>query len=74
MKHSRVLTENEIIASLRHSTIDCLLVEGADDMSVFRLLEESVQISVFSCGGRSTLLKVFERRDEIGNVRCAFFC
>jgi len=45
------------------------MVEGGDDMIIFRKLEETLQqfnVDVLSAEGRDTLLEVFIRRDEIG--------
>lgn len=42
---------------------------------IYRWLEHEVGINnanFFPCGGRDTLLKVFERRDEFKNLKCIF--
>ncbi|WP_457306972.1 hypothetical protein, partial [Polaromonas sp. P5_E6] len=52
-----------------------LLVEGDDDIVVFRKLEElhaDISLSLMTAGGRSSLLKVFERKEEITNTKLGF--
>lgn len=69
------LTPDELVSTIKRSNLPTLLVEGSDDMVVFRKLEErhaDISLSVMHAGGRSTLLKVFDRKAEITNTRVCF--
>ena len=69
-----IFTADEIIASLKHTNLPTIVVEGKDDMKIYRLLEKSLhhQISILQCGGRTTLLEVFERKEEFKNPNVIF--
>ncbi len=63
-----ILSVDEIIATLKRSKLPTVLVEGDDDIIVYRRLEklfENRMVSVMATGGRNALLKTFERLDEI---------
>lgn len=61
-------TVDEIIALLKKTSLPTVLCEGADDLIVYRRLEEHLShlgISVFPAGGRKNVLQIFDRRAEI---------
>ncbi len=65
---NKSLTIDEIISTLNHSDLPTVLVEGSDDIFVYRNIESKIgsrQINFLPCGGRNTLLKIFERKNEI---------
>ena len=67
MAKNVVLTSEEIIGYLKKSDLINILVEGPDDLLIYNWIEEKINkpnVRILPCGGRSTLLKVFERRDE----------
>lgn len=69
------LTVDEIVELLKRTTLTSVIVEGKDDMTIYRWLEEKIGIdkaNFFPCGGRDTLLKVFERRDEFSHIKTVF--
>lgn len=68
------LTEDEIVAQLRHSSLTTLLVEGRTDMSIYRWIEDdlSSDVDIQSCGGRETLFHLYNRRDEFKNIKVVF--
>ena len=69
------LTEDEIVELLKRSSITSVIVEGKDDMTIYRWIEEKIGISranFFPCGGRETLLKVYKRRSEFSHIRTLF--
>lgn len=69
------LTEDEIVETLKRSSLTTVLVEGKDDMLIYRWIEEEIGIqnaNFLSCGGRDRLLKVFERRDEFNHIKTVF--
>jgi hypothetical protein len=70
-----ILTEEEIINLLKRSFVPTVVVEGKYDQMVYRWIEDSIgttAISVLPCGGRDTLLNVFQRRAEFANSPVAF--
>lgn len=74
-KHQHQMTVDEIVATLKHSNMPTLIVEGDDDVIVFRRLEErsgNLELSVMQAGGRKSLLQIFERISEIENKRLFF--
>lgn len=68
-------TTEELIQVLRRSSLPTVLVEGRCDMSVYRWLEiwdNACQVDVLPCGGRTNLLKIYERRTEFCHIPCVF--
>jgi len=68
-------TVDEIVSSLRHSSVPTILVEGPDDMMVYRWLNQYIKplkASPINCGGRKNLLSVYERRDEFSSLKTVF--
>lgn len=62
------ITVDEVIALLKKTSLPTLIVEGSDDMIVYRRFEDNlahVGVSVFPVGGRLKVLEVFNRRHEI---------
>lgn len=58
---------DEIVALLKKTSLPTIVVEGSDDVIVFRHLEDrlaNLGVDVLPATGRSKLLQVFERRDE----------
>ncbi len=69
------LSPDEIVATLRNSTLPTLLVEGRSDMEVFHFLEDMCfgnRIDIMPTGGRDTLFEVFKRRVEFRTTPVAF--
>jgi hypothetical protein len=74
-KSSRQPTVNELVSTLRHSSIPTILVEGPDDMMVYQWLKQQIKplkASPINCGGRNNLLSVYERRNEFSHVKTIF--
>ncbi|EJQ98464.1 DUF4435 domain-containing protein [Bacillus cereus] len=70
------MTVEEIIAYLNHSTIPTLLVEGKDDFRIYRWLEEKLEdleLDILPCGGRNSLLEVYEEKHAIRKEDVLFF-
>lgn len=68
-------TVDELVETLKHSRIPTVLVEGPDDMTVYRWIEDrhgASGASVLPCGGRSNLLQIFKRKHEFPNIKTAF--
>ena len=69
------LTVKELVATLRRSALPTVLVEGQEDMRIYRWVEEhlgSRTANVLPTGGRSNLLSVYERRHEFSELPVAF--
>lgn len=69
------MTADEIIASLRNSTLPTIFVEGKDDMSIYRQIEKKFgtrKVNFLPCGGRNTLLQIFDRKNELPNIITLF--
>ncbi|MBI1930639.1 DUF4435 domain-containing protein [Candidatus Poribacteria bacterium] len=68
-------TVDELVDTLKHSSLPTILVEGDDDMMIYRWVEERIGIRMadaFPCGGRKTLLAVYARRAEFSHLKTAF--
>lgn len=69
------ITVDEIIETLKRSSLTTVLVEGVDDVMIYRWLEDEIGIhkaSFLPCGGRENLLKIYERRAEFSNLTTVF--
>lgn len=76
MSNSKSLTADIIIETLKRSNLKTVLIEGIDDVEIYRTLEEYLDLSDISfleCQGRTNLLTVFERRNEL-NDNVLFIC
>lgn len=56
------LTLEEIISTLEHSNLPAIVVEGKDDIIIYRELENLVEADVISAGGRYTVLEIFKNK------------
>lgn len=71
----RQATVNEIVSSLRRSKLPTVVVEGRDDMQIFRWMEdlfEVDEIDVLGVGGRPNLFAVYDRKNEFDRLPVAF--
>lgn len=69
------LTADEIVETLKRSSLTTVLVEGKDDMTIYRWMEQKIGITnanFLPCGGRDNLIKVFNRRDEFRHIKTIF--
>ncbi len=69
------LTPDEIVAYLKRTGQLTLLVEGTDDKSVYRHIEsklDDLEIDCLDCGGRPSLLSIFNRKEEFSNAPVIF--
>ena len=68
-------TVEELVATLRNSALPTVVVEGKDDMRIYRWVEKhfgSQNANVQATGGRDKLISVYKRRQEFPNVPVAF--
>lgn len=63
---------SEIVALIKHSNTPTVLIEGLDDIVVYRKIEDIADISVLQTGGRIALLEIFQRRSEFADKKVAF--
>ena len=72
---SRQLTVDIIVDTLKRSSLPTILVEGDDDMMIYRWMAERIGIynaDPLPCGGRTALLEVYKRRAEFSRLQTAF--
>lgn len=68
MRNNNPLTADVIIATLNRSSLKTVLIEGKDDLQIYRNIESELDIfdlDILPCGGRKTLLKVYRRKNEL---------
>jgi hypothetical protein len=70
------LSVDELFSLIERSSLPTVLVEGDDDIIIFRRLEQLLRdksVSVQPTGGRSALLKLFSRRSQWKNAPLVLF-
>jgi hypothetical protein len=70
-----LLSVDEVVATLRNSSLATLLVEGRSDMDLFCALEEICfenRVDILPVGGRNSLFEIFGRRSEFANTPVVF--
>jgi hypothetical protein len=76
MPDGRSLTTDEFLATLNHSILPTIVVEGDEDVIIFRRLESAfpnLTLSVLPVGGRSQVFAIYNRRGEIrGSQKLVF--
>lgn len=68
-------TVDELVEALKRSGLPTILVEGVDDMTIFRWLEEKLgttNANALPCGNRDNLLALYVRRSEFVKTATAF--
>lgn len=68
-------TVNELVSMLRRSKLPTVIVEGKDDMQIFRWMEEHLkvhEVDVLGVGGRPNLFAVYDRKSEFEHLPVAF--
>ena len=68
-------TADELVAALRRSDLPTVLVEGQEDMRIYRWVEERLgarTANVLPADGREKLLSVYARRQEFPDLPVAF--
>jgi hypothetical protein len=68
-------TVDELVSMLKRSQLKTVIVEGKDDAYIYRWIERNIEIpnvDVLRCNGRSTLLKLYERRAEYNHLKTVF--
>ena len=68
-------TVDELVATLHRSELPTVVVEGKDDMQIYRWVEARIgnrNADVLPVGGRENPLSVYERRTEYAHLPVAF--
>lgn len=69
------LTVDEMVAVLVRSNLPTIVVEGDDDIIIYRWLEKKIRPfpgDILPCYGRTNLLSVYERHSEYAHLKTAF--
>jgi hypothetical protein len=69
------LTVDELVETLKRSSLTTVVVEGKDDMTIYRWMEKFIGITkanFLPCGGRENLIRLFKRRHEFNHL-CTVF-
>lgn len=69
------ITVDRLVGVLRHSQKPSIVVEGDDDVIIYRELTKRIgifEVSLRPSGGRDKLLQVYERRSEFSQVPVVF--
>ncbi|WP_171047594.1 DUF4435 domain-containing protein [Pseudoalteromonas sp. S554] len=65
----------EIVSTLKRSSLPTLVIEGSDDVYIYRYLKSKLSsrvVSIQPCGGRSTLFKIHDRKHEFADKNIVF--
>ena len=68
-------TVDELVSTLRRSRLPTIVVEGKEDMQIFRWMEDLLEVhevDILGVGGRPNLLAVYDRRSEFFHLPVAF--
>jgi hypothetical protein len=68
-------TREELLQTLRRSSLPSVIVEGSGDFFAYRRIEESLQatgVSFIVAGGRETVLWLHEQRQHFSQIRSIF--
>lgn len=68
-------TVDELVSTLRRSKLPTVVVEGRDDMQIFRWMEDLLEvheIDILAAGMRSNVLAVYERKSEFAHLPVVF--
>lgn len=69
------MTVDQLVGVLRHAQIPNIVVEGGEDVIIYRELVKRIgilEVSLLPSGGRDKLLQVYERRNEFAQIPVAF--
>jgi hypothetical protein len=75
LKDNSLPTVDEIVSSLKRSFIPIILIEGTDDIFVYRHLKSRLNttlVTLQSCGGRTNLFSIHDRRAEFSDKNIIF--
>jgi len=76
MRSENILTVDEVVALLKKTSLPTVIVEGRDDLIVYKQLERiyfEQNVSVLPVGGRNAVLEIYERSGEIPKSKKVIF-
>lgn len=76
MAKKNPLTPEIIIETLKRSNLKTVLIEGKDDLQIYRHIEEEVdflEVDFLACNGRNNLLEVYKAKNDI-STKLLFIC
>lgn len=76
MPSKNPLTPKIIIEALKRSSLNHVLIEGKDDLQIYRLIEQeidSIQVNFLPCNGKTNLLEVYKAKNDI-SAKLLFIC
>jgi hypothetical protein len=62
LKMDRSISLEEWIALLERSVLPTIIIEGRDDVIVYREFEKKLNVDVLPVGGRNTILEIFKEK------------
>lgn len=75
LKDNSLPTVDEIVNSLKRSNNPIILIEGTDDIFIYRYLKSKLNntlVSLQPCGGRTNLFSIHDRRSEFSEKNIIF--
>jgi hypothetical protein len=69
------LTTDELISTIKRSSLPTILVEGKSDASIYRWIEDEIGTfngNILPCGGRNVVLELYRRRGEFRGSKVIF--
>jgi hypothetical protein len=66
---------NEIVSTLKRSTLPTIVVEGTADVYIYRFLKSKLKnslVGIQPCGGRSVLFSIHDRKEEFSGKNVVF--
>lgn len=69
------LTTDELISTIKRSSLPTILVEGESDATIYRWIEDEIGTfkgNILPCGGRSVVLELYRRRSEFRESQVIF--
>ena len=64
---NRNISLEEWVALLERSMLPTIIIEGSDDVLVYREFEKKLNVDVLPVGGRNTILEIFKEKNTIQN-------
>lgn len=76
MNMGKYLSDDELIATINHSSEPYIIIEGPDDVMIYRWILDDIGFTAYleprnGCGG---VRKMYDRRNEITNSKVIYIC
>jgi hypothetical protein len=75
LRNQALPTVDEIVNSLKRSYLPTIVIEGTDDVYIYRWLKRKLSatlVSLQACGGRNNLFSIHDRREEFSDKNVVF--